>query len=289
MKVFISWSGHRSRAVADELKTWLKSVVQSTQPWVSTDMERGIKWIAEVNRNLDQHSFGILCVTPDNVNSRWINYESGALAKHLGDGGRVIPYLLDFHSPGDLEEPLAQFNAALADKDGTWEVVKTLNQHAEFAQEEPSLRKTFELWWPSLSDGLEKIQAMKHQVSIPQRSQEDKIDELLQLVRELSRETTENQETIHSALRSLPRGNLNQDEYPKKHEILSRLVEQSLDGKRVDFEATWSSRDSKLTALTIFSDVEDGQRDSMMNQIHRYLGSQPVIRDAGNSTDVPPF
>ena len=47
MKVFISWSGERSRLVAQELGPWLKKVIQSVEPWISTDMERGIKWLAE--------------------------------------------------------------------------------------------------------------------------------------------------------------------------------------------------------------------------------------------------
>ena len=48
MKVFISWSGRRSHEVADALAGWLKKVVQSADPWVSSEMERGVKWLAEV-------------------------------------------------------------------------------------------------------------------------------------------------------------------------------------------------------------------------------------------------
>jgi len=37
MKVFISWSGQRSAAVADALRYWLPKVIQALEPWMSAD------------------------------------------------------------------------------------------------------------------------------------------------------------------------------------------------------------------------------------------------------------
>lgn len=184
MKVFLSWSGKRSRMVAQELGSWLKKVVQSVEPWISTDMERGVKWMDHVNASLDSHSFGIICITPGNVNAPWINYEAGALAKHLADSGRVIPYLLGFRSPSDLKDPLGQFNAALADEDGTWQIVKTLNKHAEFPQGEGALQESFELWWPKLRVRLEEIKAFAPP-GYARRPDTEKIDDILEIVREI--------------------------------------------------------------------------------------------------------
>lgn len=186
MKVFLSWSGKRSQAVAETLGPWMKAVVQSVEPWVSSDMDRGVKWIDAINKSLDDHSFGILCVTPGNVSAPWLNYEAGALAKHLGDGGRVIPYLLDFRSESDLKQPLAQFNACVANKIGTWSLVKTLNNHAEFPQKDAALQESFEMWWPKLEASLIAIKSSTIQPAA-ERKQEDKIDELLTITRDLHR------------------------------------------------------------------------------------------------------
>jgi hypothetical protein len=42
MKIFVSWSGRRSKAVAELMSDWLKCVIQASQPWISTrDIDRG--------------------------------------------------------------------------------------------------------------------------------------------------------------------------------------------------------------------------------------------------------
>jgi hypothetical protein len=188
MKVFISWSGRRSHEVAKALDGWLKKVIQSAEPWVSSDMERGVKWLVEVGESLDAHSIGILCVTSGNFSAPWLNFEAGALSKQFGDDGRVIPYLLDFRSAGELEPPLGQFNASLADEPGTYDLVKTLNAHSESKLSETDLDETFKMWWPSLRDKLEAIRASGSGHPPKRRTTDDKIDELLDLTRQLMRQ-----------------------------------------------------------------------------------------------------
>jgi hypothetical protein len=49
MNVFISWSGGYSKAVAEVLKSWLKCVLQGTNPWLSTrDINRGSDWFSAI-------------------------------------------------------------------------------------------------------------------------------------------------------------------------------------------------------------------------------------------------
>ncbi|HHM2111315.1 TPA: toll-Interleukin receptor, partial [Klebsiella pneumoniae] len=61
MKVFISWSGQRSKAVAELFNDWLKCVIQASQPWISTrDIDRGAIWFSEINDKLKDVSVGIV-------------------------------------------------------------------------------------------------------------------------------------------------------------------------------------------------------------------------------------
>lgn len=126
MKVFVSWSGSRSKAVAELLSDWIKCVLQATRPWISTrDIDRGALWFSEISDQLKDTTVGIVCLTQENKNKPWILFEAGALAKGLSSN-RVCTFLIDL-KPSDLEDPLAQFNHTLPEKESVWELVRTLN------------------------------------------------------------------------------------------------------------------------------------------------------------------
>jgi hypothetical protein len=74
-----------------------------------------------VAKELEASSFGIICVTRENVQTPWVLFEAGALAKSL-EGARVIPLLLDLDFR-DITGPLAQFQAKKVEKPGVEEVI----------------------------------------------------------------------------------------------------------------------------------------------------------------------
>ncbi len=44
MKVFISWSGKRSRALAEAFRDWLPNDTQAIKPWMSdVDIDKGTR------------------------------------------------------------------------------------------------------------------------------------------------------------------------------------------------------------------------------------------------------
>lgn len=147
MKVFISWSGNRSRAVAELLNDWVKCVLQATRPWLSTrDIDRGALWFSEIHDQLKDTSVGIVCLTQENKTRPWILFESGALAKGLSTN-RVCTFLIDL-KPTDLEDPLAQFNHTLPERSSVWELIRTLNNCLSAnALDERILAQVFETYW----------------------------------------------------------------------------------------------------------------------------------------------
>ncbi len=127
MKIFISWSGERSEALAKALHKWFPAVLQFVEPWLSqSDIESGKRWSVEVAKELENCNFGILCVTRENLNSPWILFEAGALAKSMQDG-RVVPLLLDLDFK-EISGPLAQFQAKKADSEGIRQLLLDLNK-----------------------------------------------------------------------------------------------------------------------------------------------------------------
>ena len=91
MKVFISWSGAISHQVALVLREWLPSVIQAVEPYVSSeDIDKGARWTTDISKELEASQYGILCVTPENIEAPWLNFEAGALSKTI-DKSRVCP------------------------------------------------------------------------------------------------------------------------------------------------------------------------------------------------------
>ncbi|NMX84347.1 TIR domain-containing protein [Pseudomonas sp. WS 5010] len=188
MKVFISWSGDRSRAVAEVMSDWIKCVLQASQPWISTrHIERGSLWFSEINEKLRDISVGIVCLTQENKSKPWILFETGALAKGLSSS-RVCTFLVDLQ-PSDLVDPLAQFNHTLPNEDSVFELVKTLNIClGEQALEERVLEKIFNVYWPSFLTSFKSAleENMPREVATP-RSDNDILAEILDSTRALGK------------------------------------------------------------------------------------------------------
>jgi DNA-binding MarR family transcriptional regulator len=158
MKIFISWSGETSHAVASTLGDWIPSVIQAVETAVSPeDIRKGTSWANDVSKELDQSSLGILCVVPGNIGASWLNFEAGVLSKSLGVS-KVIPLLIDVKKSELDNGPLAQFPSAVFKKDDLYQVLETINRNTEKGKlSKERLRNTFEVWWPKLELDVESI------------------------------------------------------------------------------------------------------------------------------------
>ncbi len=190
MKVFISWSGERSEAVAKALRKWLPSVIQSLKPWMSaTDIKKGTRWREEIAVQLRDASVGITCLTPENLVEPWILFEAGAISKAV-EHTFVCSYLFDLE-PSQVKDPLAQFQLTQSEKEDTRSLVQTINGAlGENAIPETQLEEGFEVWWPHLEQSLRDIPAVPEEKPTIERSESDMLKEILDVVRSLARQAT---------------------------------------------------------------------------------------------------
>ena len=80
VKVFISWSGERSKKAAQALGRALDEVHEDIHVWTSDkDIPQGSIWPKEVMDNLYDSDIGVICLTEENMLSPWINFEAGVL------------------------------------------------------------------------------------------------------------------------------------------------------------------------------------------------------------------
>lgn len=187
MKIFISWSGDRSKELATALKLWLSDVFpEDVQTWMSNhDIGAGARWNVDLANELDSANFGILCLTPENLEAPWLLFEAGSLAK-IVNAARVVPYRLNLTAT-DVGYPLAQFQGVDADKQGTYKLVESINDLRDDKFSETKLTRIFNKWWPDLEAQLVRIVALPALTQI-QRPDRALLEELLQLVRTIVRE-----------------------------------------------------------------------------------------------------
>lgn len=156
MKVFISWSGSVSKKVAETLHEWLPILLPGLDPWMShQDIEFGSKWLIELFGQLEDTHFGLICLTADNLNSPWMLFEAGAVAKQTKES-RVVPLLYGVKKD-QLPSPYRYFQAAFMHQKGDFfELVKQLNNHlGEEARNGKELETLFESVWPKINKEVE--------------------------------------------------------------------------------------------------------------------------------------
>ena len=204
MKIFVSWSGRRSKAVAELMSDWLKCVVQAAQPWVSTrDIDRGAIWFSEISDKLKDVSVGIVCLTQENKNKPWILFETGALAKGLTTN-RVCTFLIDLN-PEDLQDPLGQFNHTMPQKSSVWELARTINDClGDKALDERILEQVFETYWPQFDEKFKlALKENPPMEDIPPRSEQDMLSEILNNTRSLTHRVRDLESELHYKSRNI--------------------------------------------------------------------------------------
>jgi hypothetical protein len=185
MKIFLSWSGEKSKALAETLRDWLPDVVQSVEPFVSTqDISIGDRPLSVLASELEATSFGIVCVTQQNKLTPWITFEAGALSK-IVDTSKVIPLLLDL-KVSDLTGPLSQFQAV--DAGDEMQVFKLIKAIAAASPPPPisesRLKRTFDAFWSTLHEAIKELRQQRSEdIEENARSDRDILEELLDLAR----------------------------------------------------------------------------------------------------------
>ncbi|GAB2864475.1 TIR domain-containing protein [Nocardioides pacificus] len=191
-KVFISWSGDYTKAVAIILKEWLEELFDQVETFVSDrDIEAGARSLSVIEGQLKDTSFGMILVTPENMGSQWINFEAGALSKEVADSdARVVPVLFgQLDTPAKLTGPLAQFQAKVFDKQ-MLDVLSTLGRL--LGVKEDVVKRRYDRTWEDVNKRVAAIEVKEKAADSSEESVrpvEDMVEETLTIVRELRRRT----------------------------------------------------------------------------------------------------
>lgn len=185
MKVFVSWSGEQSQKFAEALKEWLEQCIQSVEVFFSSeDIEKGENWQIKLSNELQDTNYGIVCLTPENIDAPWIHFEAGALSKLLDSKVMVLAMNINF---ADIKGPLKAFQATKFEKNDIFKLLKTINGLQEKALGEEKLKNSFEAFWPQFQAKIERIKKETTSDNEDKKSAKVNVsvtvDEILQLVR----------------------------------------------------------------------------------------------------------
>jgi TIR domain len=157
MKLFISWSGQTSQAIANELRTWFPLILPSVSPFITTtDIEKGAQWQGTIRQELEKSNYGLVILTQDNLASQWLAFEAGALSKHLE--GRVATVLFNT-THGAVKPPLSLFQGTIFSENDFRQLVSDINKNVspDNQRGEEQLDTLFPMLWPKLKDAVDLL------------------------------------------------------------------------------------------------------------------------------------
>jgi hypothetical protein len=200
-KVFISWSGQQSQAVAAVWLDLISETFDSVEPFMSEEnIGAGERGLAKIATELAGTSFGIIVVTQENQKSPWLNYEAGSLSKDVDDQTvRVAPSLVDFERKTDVTGPIGQFQASLLNREGVEYILVEIAKIV--GADEASIRKRLtNSWREEYETRFNSAKTAGGDEPVAQRRGNDEIlDEILTIVRELARSPMQSEAAALSA------------------------------------------------------------------------------------------
>ncbi len=142
MKVFISWSGPKSKHMSIILKNWLPLVFPHLQFFISSDIEKGANFLDVILGELKDASIGIFLLTKGNVSAQWIQFEAGAFASK-GVESKICPIYLDDDIDIDETGPLRFYQGSLINEKDIFKLLESINNSLQQRLEKEILLRMF--------------------------------------------------------------------------------------------------------------------------------------------------
>jgi TIR domain len=250
MKVFISWSGEASREIALALRDWFPKVIQGIQPFVSAkDMDKGAQWTQVLAGELNDSDFGVVCLTPANLLSPWLNYEAGAIMSSVDS--RVCPVLLGVEK-GEVQPPLSQLQLTALDVDDFVLLMNSMNKAAGSPLDITAVDETVRVWWPQLQERVGGIEIPTHagepqkpaEPPKPQSSIEEMVQEILSRLRRIEAQRPRNipDDRLRAERLAMGLGEL----IPSKESPLSQRISEIMDMSGIPFQRIVRLKDDRF-------------------------------------------
>lgn len=236
------------------------------------DIPKGGDWRKVLKENLKDAKAGIICLTPDNLESPYVLFECGFLSAE--EERLVCPYLLGLED-SDVRSPLADLQLTGADRGDTYKMLSDLNNvlDPERVLAKEVLEDAFGKRWNELDRQLKGIMEQG-----PQKRKKpgtgELLEEILATVRSISRSLPISEERAVPSKAS-SRNDL-QAYITQAGKRLYSLVEQHGPFKGIDPDIMDLSRylghgDTKLASKAIKKLFDNGSAEDALRELHRVI------------------
>jgi hypothetical protein len=192
MRIFVSWSGERGRALGTAVREFIPLIFQRAQVFTTADdIDKGSRWSTVLRQELESVDTAIICLTPESLNSPWLAFEAGAILTRLGPSHIFV--LAAGLSVADVSGPLAAFQISPVDRSSCQRLFEQLNRGSEPVLSESVLSRLFEAMWPSFDTQLQSLLSGSERESkaVTARPDRDLLEELVVEVRQLKKRMSE--------------------------------------------------------------------------------------------------
>ena len=157
MKIFLSWSGDLSREVASLLDENIRPLLWGNADVFMSkhDIASGQDWAKALAKELRQSVFGIVCLTPDNLQSHWLLYEAGALTSR--EQQRLCTLLLAGLEQKDVPSPLAHYQNRIFCKAEFEALMQDIRAGLDRGPTQKEFDEMFARLWPELWEKYQQI------------------------------------------------------------------------------------------------------------------------------------
>ena len=272
MRVFISWSGERSHAVAIALKNFIGDIIQSVTPFVSAeDIINGERWASRLKEELQENQYGILSITKGNKESPWLLFEAGALS-NSEHNIPVVPFLFDIEPSELTGSPLLQFQATIYySKENVRKLINEINNACgDTKLDSVRLDRAFDRCYDEFEAALKSIAPELDEFQVDESDTNRVIlEELLDLTRGNQKLLSHNDMLNINVISQL-------EQFLERYSVKSRRNANNLE---------WRSRrvisPMILNDLLRFDGSEKGYINGMLICISFFREDMPWIYDAG--------
>lgn len=143
MKIFVSWSGKKSKEMSVILNNWLPLIFPHAQIFISSEIEKGANFLEVILTALKESSVGIFLLTKGNTTAPWIQFEAGAFASK-GLHARVCPLYVDNDIEIEDTGPLRFFQGSLINESEIFKLLSSINAVQDTPYQNEKLLRLYE-------------------------------------------------------------------------------------------------------------------------------------------------